>query len=239
MAVSRRQFLKHGTFAAVACAASPLPAWSGQENSVGAAHSQNRVLGKVQGLSRQAFSSVVDSAFKVSLNSGNSQPVWLRLVAVNDLPAIALVNAGIMAVPPPKQTSVVSTIGFMLSFSGGPSEGLPQGSYSFEHDRLGTFPLFIVPAAAGLQSYTAVFNTLNTVIPEPAPTSPLRPRTRTNSAGGSNENDSSGQNNAHGFIGGSSNAGGFGGPGVSGSGRPAQQPMEPLFRDRVESKLPE
>ena len=51
---------------------------------------------------------------------------------------------------------------FSLLFQGPHDRLLPQGTYQFDHDQIGSFPLFIVPVGAaksGLQ-YEAVFNRL-------------------------------------------------------------------------------
>ena len=51
---------------------------------------------------------------------------------------------------------------FSLLFQGPHDRLLPQGTYPFEHDQIGSFPLFIVPvgAAQGGPQYEAVFNRL-------------------------------------------------------------------------------
>ena len=51
--------------------------------------------------------------------------------------------------------------GFSLLFSSDSGEELPQASYLFEHEKMGAFPLFIVPVKTpqGLR-YEAVFNRL-------------------------------------------------------------------------------
>jgi hypothetical protein len=103
---------------------------------------------------RQAFTGAVGSSFEVTSES-LKQPVWLRLLAVNDAPALTPVNTASMAVPPPKHYSKTTT-GFVLSFGGGPVENLAQGTYTFQSSALGQFSLFIVPA--GPQQYSAVFN---------------------------------------------------------------------------------
>ena len=141
--------------AAAACTAAPLHAWNNNKPALDG--TINHVRGP-HGVSRQDFERIVGSSFKVSPTTGNAGTVWLRLLAVNDLPTLEPVNTGIMAVPPPA-TSAVSTTGFMLSFSG-PGTRLRQGTYAFEHAGLGKFALLIVPGGPGLGTYTAVFNLL-------------------------------------------------------------------------------
>src|SRR5215472_13583328 len=120
MSFSRRRFLWQGPIAALFCAG-PLRAWSANRNNPGNSLSQGRITGKVSNLSRQLFEDAVGSSFKVTV-AGDTQPVWLQLAAVQDLPALVPVNVGSMAVPPPQSSSpAVTTTGFMLSFTGGPS----------------------------------------------------------------------------------------------------------------------
>ena len=92
--------------------------------------------------------------------TGKGNSVWLRLLAVEDLPVLSPPNLGAMAVQPPKSTQVTTT-GFMLSFLGTMVDQLPQDTYSFEHPGLGKFWLLIVPSAPGGQTYGAVINKLN------------------------------------------------------------------------------
>jgi hypothetical protein len=154
--------------------------------SSGSAPSVGASTDGVPPISKQAFEAVVGTGFKVSALKGvtgavpkghahktransaapchtstSQMPaVWLRLIAVEDLPALAPVNVGAMAVPP-KPGSAPSTTGFMLIFTGALPRTLPQDTYAFEHPTLGKFELFIVPGGRGQQSYTAVFNHLN------------------------------------------------------------------------------
>src|SRR5437764_10829693 len=105
MAVSRRRFLRHGTLVAVGCAASPLLGWSRRPDLNGDAGSQ---VPKAPGgahssaLTSEAFQTAVGSGFKVTQGSDT---VWLRLMAVGDLPPIVPANLAGMAVPPPKSAS--------------------------------------------------------------------------------------------------------------------------------------
>ncbi len=227
MSVSRRRFLHHGAFAAAACAASPLlHGWGGRQlppdNLMPPSHAGGAAL---HGLSRESFTGLIGTAFKVSHSSGNADPVWLRLLAVHDLPSLAPVNVGGMAVPPPRTSSVASTTGYLLLFSG-PGTQLLQETYTFEHDRLGKFAMFIVPGAPGQGSYAAVFNLLNAPINFSKPPGMDGGPTLKGAAASATPSSS---NNAS--V--SGNAGG------SGAGRPAQEQMEPLLLDRQERKLPE
>lgn len=175
MAVSRRIFLHQGVLAAVACAANPVFALGSQRsvdgrNDIGALSRQPSIGGSnnwqdhaaaLQGMAREQFAGVVGTNFKVIM-PGDSQPVWITLQAIEDLPKIAPVNSASFAVPI-KQSSVApvapGSSGFFLKFGG--STPVAQGTYLLEHGSLGQFALFIVPAGNGEQVYTAVVNRLN------------------------------------------------------------------------------
>ncbi|HMF91748.1 MAG TPA: twin-arginine translocation signal domain-containing protein, partial [Candidatus Angelobacter sp.] len=87
MSVSRRRFLKHGTFAAIACAAIPSQAFSGRKHDLDGGLDLGRDPKTHQNLSRSVFEGLIGSSFKVTDKSGNS--VWLRLTAVEDLSPVA------------------------------------------------------------------------------------------------------------------------------------------------------
>ena len=172
MAVSRRIFLHHGILAAVACAASPVFALGSQRSvggsedtgalsrqpSIGGSNNWQDHAAALQGMSREQFAGVVGTNFKVTL-PGNAQPVWITLQAVEDLPAIVPVNPASFAVPMKQSSVAPSTSGFLLKFGG--STPVAQGTYLLEHDSLGQFALFVVPAGNGEQVYTAVVNRLD------------------------------------------------------------------------------
>lgn len=158
MPVNRRRFLQHSVFAAAACAASPLFAWGGRRSNVDGGPDHGHGFSHPLDVSRQSFEGLIGASFQVSPRSGKGSAVWLRLQAVNDPPALVPVNLSSFAVLPKVTPPVINTTGFMLTFSG-PGTSLSQETYVFDNDRLGKFPLFIVPGGPGL--YTAVFNLLN------------------------------------------------------------------------------
>src|SRR5215468_6686537 len=160
MTVSRRSVLQQGFVAAVACVAGPLQAWSGKKNNSNNDSAKKDSTGAdSQPLNREAFDKAVGSGFKVtSTSNGNS--VWLRLLSVQDLPALVPVDTDAMDVPPPSTAQVATTSGFMLHFLGTLPKRLPQDTYTFEHPKLGTFSLFIVPEGADGQTYFALINLL-------------------------------------------------------------------------------
>lgn len=91
------------------------------------------------------FSAAVGATFQVS--DGDAEPVPLKLVEVNQR----------------KQRAGDSAAGgeaFSLLFVGPRNRYLPQRLYSFTHETLGRFSLFIVPVGqdAATFRYEAVFN---------------------------------------------------------------------------------
>jgi hypothetical protein len=173
LAFSRRIFLRHGVLAAAACAANPFSAMALGGRRIPSGSSEEADLRKPSGagsgnwqdhaaaldhLDRTAFSGAVGTNFKVLTGAGQL-PVWVTLLAVEDLPAIAPVNPASFAVPNKRAGFAPASSGFVLSFGG--TSPVPQGTYLFEHQDLGRFALFTVPAGNGSQVYTAVVNRLN------------------------------------------------------------------------------
>jgi hypothetical protein len=109
-------------------------------------------------LSRNAFSGAVGTNFKVFTGAGQP-PVWVTLLAVEDLPAIAPVDPASFAVANRQNGFAPASSGFVLLFGG--SSALPEETHLFEHQDLGRFALFTVPAGNGSQIYTAVVNRLD------------------------------------------------------------------------------
>ena len=159
MPVSRRKLLQHSMLAAFALAARRLHAGTSQKAGSDGPPDQAQDATLKQ-LDRAAFTRALGSAFQVSPTTGKSSPVWLRLLAVEDLPALVPVNPGLMAVPPKQKSVPIQTSGFMLDFLGTLPEPLAQGTYVFDHPQLGRFSLLIVPLGQGQQTYVAVINRL-------------------------------------------------------------------------------
>jgi len=172
MSVSRRRFLQRGVFTAAACAAIPLEGWAAGNNRAGdknTSDSKNdRPPTSTHGrgdalvhLDRDSFTGAIGSGFKVSRDAAGTGAVWLRLLSIDDFTS-APVNTGSMAVFPKKPASQpVTTTVFALVFLGPSFNPLRQDSYFFEHPKLGSFKLFIVPTGRGHDTYTAVINRLD------------------------------------------------------------------------------
>src|SRR5215469_14588610 len=123
MSVNRRRFLQNSALAAAGCAATPFFAslsWAQQrpenvssEFQIGprASHS---FTNDHSGVDRQSFEGLVGSSFKVSPQTGGTNPVWLRLSTVSDLPSLAPVNPASMAVPPKQTSPAPTTSGYLL-----------------------------------------------------------------------------------------------------------------------------
>lgn len=175
MAVSRRGFLHHGVLAAAVCWAKPLLALGSRHTVDGSGNNDDTSTpprlpssgssanwqdhtAALQGMSRNQFAGAVGTDFKIVFPEGTVAPVWLTLMAVADLPALAPANPQSFAVPMRQSSAVPATNGYLLTF--GSTADLAQGSYLFEHETLGKFALFTVPS--GQQVYTAVINQLST-----------------------------------------------------------------------------
>ncbi|HEX3094543.1 MAG TPA: hypothetical protein VHW72_18035 [Candidatus Angelobacter sp.] len=174
MALSRRIFLRHGVLAAVACASNPLMAFGARRGPIGGneeggpqktpgAGSDNWQdhAAALDLLDRNAFSGAVGTNFKVFAGAGQL-PVWVTLLAVEDLPAIAPVNSASFAVANRQSGFAPASSGFLLLFGG--SSPVPQDTHLFEHQDLGRFALFTVPGRNGAQVYTAVVNRLEAAV---------------------------------------------------------------------------
>jgi hypothetical protein len=176
LAFSRRIFLRHGVLAAVACASNPFsamalggrrPPTDGSEEvdvrripGAGSDNWQDHASA-LDHLGRNAFSGAIGTSFKV-FTAPAQLPVWVTLLAVEDLPAIAPVNPASFAVPNTRSGFAPTSSGFVLLFGG--SSPVPQETHLFEHQDLGRFALFTVPAGNGQQVYTAVVNRLDAAV---------------------------------------------------------------------------
>jgi len=99
-------------------------------------------------MTRESFIPHVGSGFKVS--SGNSQAIWLRLISAQQFPIDPSHDQAIHA------ASAKQTVTYMLRFLGSSAKVLPQGIYTLEHTKLGTFKLMLVPSGDGQQVYAAI-----------------------------------------------------------------------------------
>ena len=103
-------------------------------------------------LTLETFSAVLGTRFRVYLDA--SRHLDLELAEATLLQGCARTN-------PPGTAAGPET--FSLVFDGPEDCLLPQCIYSFEHERIGRFDLFIVPVGrkSGSFQYQAVFNRLS------------------------------------------------------------------------------
>lgn len=101
----------------------------------------------LESLTKEKFANTLNTPFRVVIDS--AEPVELQLVEV---------TAGPMVASSGRDTAQYE--GFSLMFHGPGERFLPQRMYSFEHDSMGRFELFIVPVGreGGTFKYQAVFN---------------------------------------------------------------------------------
>jgi hypothetical protein len=175
MFVSRREFLRCGSFlAAGAILPVALTAQSGRHVAVNADGDGSIGLSGLQGngalthpaaahtllpqWERQSFLHCIGESF--SVQSNDNQQVWLTLTALTDFPAAEPVDPASLNVPPPKSTApAVVTEAYFLTLHAALSKPLAQGSYSFDHETMGPFSMFIAPGSDG-ETYVAVVNRL-------------------------------------------------------------------------------
>jgi hypothetical protein len=99
------------------------------------------------------FSSVVGTRFRARLTeAGEAVSFELTQATSNRVPAKAI----------GKSSEYES---FFLLFRGPVQKMLPQGTYAFEHDRLGSFPMFIVPV--GRESDAVIYQAVFTCLAQP------------------------------------------------------------------------
>jgi hypothetical protein len=144
--ISRRAFL---TGAAVIATGSTLFTVR-QAQLLGPNASLEELLATLQ---RSTFARFVGDTFE--LKQGTEEQAALRLATVRDLSINITFSSE-------QQTRAYHEASFSILFRGPLDGSLQQGTYTVEHRRMGTFPLFIVPMQAGQDGayYEATFNRL-------------------------------------------------------------------------------
>ncbi|HZV35423.1 MAG TPA: hypothetical protein VFB72_12695 [Verrucomicrobiae bacterium] len=101
----------------------------------------------LESLTKEKFANALNTQFRVLIDS--AAPVELQLVEVTAAPTVASSgrDAGLFE-------------SYSLMFAGPGERFLPQKMYSFEHEIIGRFDLFIVPVGreGGTFKYQAIFN---------------------------------------------------------------------------------
>ena len=140
MAMTRSEFLRSLAVGAGA-ALSGLAPLRACETARGTSFGQEKDDSMTETFSRATFAQHLDSGFRI-LDRSSPTVVEAKLVEVSEVPSSG------------------KTEQFSLLFKGPKEPLLSQKTYVFEHARMGTFDLFIVPIAADDTgtSYEAVFN---------------------------------------------------------------------------------
>jgi Domain of unknown function (DUF6916) len=143
MTKSRRKFLQAGLMAAV-FAATPVKNAFTQSSHLrdGSGEAPPLLTDPLANYSKSAFAAYLNSVFQIESTAG---VVDVNLIRIDDLPAPARGEC------------------FSLLFRGG-SRALKQDTYEINHPALGSFELFLVPAAVtnnGACEYVATINRLS------------------------------------------------------------------------------
>ena len=141
---SRRKFLKAGIVASLFAGIPGTLASPGAAQNPLRLARQLKTTGPLAYYNKEAFAAYLNSDFRIT-NYGSGK-TWVRLILVEDFPTSEALTA-------PDEC-------FRLLFVAAAETSLPQGTYSFDHAALGSFPLFIVPGKPldGKVHYEAVFN---------------------------------------------------------------------------------
>lgn len=148
MNLSRRDILK-GAAATLLTGAASMAITPKLGASTGRGTGATTPVTGVDELPRMAFSGAVGTDFDVHV--GALETSTLRLQSVSDL----VLPVGAPAPAPGKE-------GFSLLFTGPSKSSFPQGTYTIDHSKLGSFALFLVPLGpkGSTTSYEAVINRL-------------------------------------------------------------------------------
>jgi len=162
MSISRRNFLFRSATAALLAgiplaALKPVSAFQKQRQPAPPIQSGVSIPIEAQAapifyMTKSTFESQLNTLFNVQVGTAlNGVPI--RLVEIRDL------------VPPSEKAMAASTRreAFALVFRGKKRDPFKQNTYTFKHDALGTFEMFIAPVGndATFQYYEAVFNRLH------------------------------------------------------------------------------
>jgi hypothetical protein len=156
MIVSRRNFLVTGQ---TLLAAAVLPRkFFGAVASSGFGSSEGANL---DAFTKDTFLPLVNSTFAVG--SDSTTKAYFTLLSVEDMNSETPMPDASVTVPPIQANTAPPMIDtFVLHFYA-TGDTLEQGTYELEHDTLGRFPLFVVPAGPSL--YTAVISHLLNAAP--------------------------------------------------------------------------
>jgi hypothetical protein len=157
MSLTRRRFIQTASLSVLASAACPVAfAQSGFEPKDDLFDPEHLTV--FNGVSPQSFESLIGETFAVRDASRPLGSLMLLSVAAGAPVQAATKVPMVGRVPKPSQRPLTS---FSLRFQGS-GAALEQGTYTLEHETLGSFPLFIVPSGSGAEppTSTAIFNLL-------------------------------------------------------------------------------
>jgi uncharacterized protein DUF6916 len=153
MQLSRRAFLKRGSLTALLAGtvSNSVSVAAGQRNAkdnpgANGVEPNKLAYERLARYTRSTFAAQLNSNFRLTSEFGI---IGLKLIQVQD-----------SAPPGIAASAEFGHENFILVFRGN-APALPQDTYMVEHESLGTFPLFLVPAtpdASGQQGFVAVVN---------------------------------------------------------------------------------
>jgi hypothetical protein len=166
MSLTRRNFIETGslsllaTFAAPSLLAENAPLRSVMQ--VEEARFSPESTAQLESTNELAFTRCIGESFSVSFNGAPLGSLTLISVGTLSTAVTATLTPSTLrsslAVRKPV-TPLKSVVAYSVRFQGS-GQHLPQETYTFHLDAMGTFPLFIVPASpeANPDTYTAIFN---------------------------------------------------------------------------------
>lgn len=161
MSLTRRQFVETASIALLVGAANPRAFAQDSLTSKGGIFNPED-MDVLAGVSEETFKPLVGDSFSVSVAEKRLASLKLVSVSAATSPALASETRSVVSNRPgahnSSKVSAQSTSGFSLHFKG-KGKSLAQGTYTFENERVGRFPLFIVMGGPGMNpnTYTAVF----------------------------------------------------------------------------------
>jgi hypothetical protein len=156
MSLTRRRFIETASLTLLASSVLPAPfaqSLAGLKNSP----FKPENLSVLDGVSVETFKPFIGESFAVTQDGREiCSLTLLSVTSATTAPPSTVTRVGI--VPKPSSQLITS---FSLRFRGSGAP-LTQDTYTLDSDRLGSFPLFIVPAATGVTAptYTATFTLL-------------------------------------------------------------------------------
>jgi hypothetical protein len=141
MKFTRRKFIQSSTVAALAVTLGY--AADGRDSGLFAVSSE-KGMDSLNYLSREHFEPFINTAIRIRNENGRTATIWLREAA--DLKEQINVDRG------------YTGESYRLSFEAPRKANLAQGTYDFDHEKLGQFSLFVAPVGESGIHYEAIIN---------------------------------------------------------------------------------